>query len=83
MPVIGLLVSSFRERLDIQTSPWWHVLPHRLGGDEDDLANSARMPMPMTVGGITAPEEMRAGVRGAATDLIGNGGSATSDSGEA
>jgi len=29
IPTLGLLVSSFRTRFDIQTSGWWWVLPHR------------------------------------------------------
>ena len=29
IPTIGLFVSSFRDRFDIQTSGWWTVLPHR------------------------------------------------------
>src|SRR4030066_230101 len=29
VPVIGLLVSSFRNRFDIQTSGWWTILPHK------------------------------------------------------
>jgi alpha-glucoside transport system permease protein len=29
IPVIGLFVSSFRQRFDIQTTPWWYVFPHR------------------------------------------------------
>jgi alpha-glucoside transport system permease protein len=29
IPTLGLLISSFRDRFDIQTSGWWSVLPHR------------------------------------------------------
>jgi alpha-glucoside transport system permease protein len=29
IPTIGLLISSFRTRFDIQTSGWWTVFPHR------------------------------------------------------
>ena len=29
IPTIGLFVSSFRTRFDIQTSGWWDVFPHR------------------------------------------------------
>jgi alpha-glucoside transport system permease protein len=29
IPVVGLFVSSFRTRFDIQTSGWWTVFPHR------------------------------------------------------
>ena len=29
IPTLGLLISSFRTRFDIQTSGWWIVFPHR------------------------------------------------------
>jgi alpha-glucoside transport system permease protein len=29
IPVLGLFISSFRTRFDIQTSGWWTVFPHR------------------------------------------------------
>jgi len=29
IPTLGIFVSSFRSRFDIQTSGWWTVLPHR------------------------------------------------------
>ncbi len=29
IPTVGLLLSSFRTRFDIQTSGWWNVFPHR------------------------------------------------------
>lgn len=29
VPTMGLFISSWRERFDIQTSGWWTVFPHR------------------------------------------------------
>jgi alpha-glucoside transport system permease protein len=29
IPTLGLLISSFRDRFDIQTSGWWTIFPHR------------------------------------------------------
>ncbi len=29
IPTVGLFISSFRTRNDIQTSGWWYVLPHK------------------------------------------------------
>lgn len=29
IPTLGILVSSFRTRDEIASSPWWHVFPHR------------------------------------------------------
>ena len=29
VPTIGLLISSFRSRFDIQTSGWWSIFPHQ------------------------------------------------------
>jgi len=29
IPTLGLLISSFRTRFDIQTSGWWNIFPHR------------------------------------------------------
>jgi len=66
IPTIGLLVSSFRTRFDIQTSGWWDILPHKewetvstvnpqeLGLDPDGV---------MEVEGVTGTfEELREGV---------------------
>src|SRR5574342_236490 len=74
VPVIGVLVSSFRQRFDILTTPWWSVLPHR-----DWVATKIIDPRelgldttkPMTVEGITATfDEMRAGVEQGNVRLI-------------
>lgn len=72
IPTIGLLVSSFRTRFDIQTSGWWNILPHQewkttetfdpkeLGLNPDEV---------MEVQGATGTfEELRAGVESADGD---------------
>lgn len=74
VPVIGIFASSFRDRFDILTTPWWNVLPHRdwvvtktINPRELGLDPSG----PMTVEGITATfEEMRAGIGQGDTRLI-------------
>jgi alpha-glucoside transport system permease protein len=66
IPTLGLLISSFRNRFDIQTSGWWNVLPHRewetvavidpkeLGLDPDGV---------MAVEGVEGTfEQLRAGI---------------------
>jgi alpha-glucoside transport system permease protein len=66
IPVIGLFVSSFRERLSIQTSGWWSILPHRewrVTRTIDPRAEGLDSSGPMQVEGITATfEELRSGV---------------------
>ena len=67
IPTLGLFISSFRDRFDIQTSGWWTVFPHRawetvavsdpkvLGLDPDGV---------MSVEGVQGTfEELRAGVQ--------------------
>ncbi|MCE5209721.1 MAG: carbohydrate ABC transporter permease, partial [Chloroflexi bacterium] len=67
IPTLGLLVSSFRTRYDIQTTGWWKIFPHRawetiatydpkeLGLDPNGV---------MTVEGVTGTfEELRAGIK--------------------
>jgi alpha-glucoside transport system permease protein len=80
VPTLGLLISSFRTRFDIQTSGWWDVLPHRewrtvttldpreLGLDPDGV---------MEVEGVTGTfEQLRAGLQspegGTRVTWIGN-----------
>jgi alpha-glucoside transport system permease protein len=74
IPVVGLLVSSFRERLQIQTSPWWYVLPH-LGWVTTRTLDPRELGLdpnaPMTVEGITATfEELRQGVEQAGKRVV-------------
>jgi len=74
IPVVGIFVSSFRQRFDIQTSPWWNVLPHR-GWVETKTINPRELGLdangPMTLEGVTATfEEMRAGVEQGDTRLV-------------
>jgi alpha-glucoside transport system permease protein len=74
IPVIGVFVSSFRQRFDIQTTPWWNILPHKEWVSTktiDPRAIGLDANGPMTVEGITATfEEMRAGVEDGDTRLI-------------
>ena len=74
IPVVGVFVSSFRERFDIQTTPWWNVLPHRgwvTTKTIDPRALGLDANGQMTVEGVTATfEEMRAGVEEGDTRLI-------------
>ena len=66
IPTIGLFVSSFRDRTDIQNSPWWYIFPHRAWEVRETL-NPQEMGLnpdePMEIRGTTATfEELRAGV---------------------
>ena len=67
IPTLGLLVSSFRTRFDIQTTGWWDILPHKewemvstldpkaLGLDPDGV---------MSVEGVQGTfDELRAGIQ--------------------
>ncbi len=67
VPTMGLLISSFRDRFDIQVSGWWNVFPHRewqtvatIDPKEMGLDPQGEM----TVEGVTGTfEEMREGIQ--------------------
>jgi len=66
IPTLGLLVSSFRDRFDIQTSGWWTVVPHREWETVTELDPKELGLDPqgvMSVEGVEGTfEELRAGV---------------------
>lgn len=65
IPTIGLLISSFRDRIDINTSGWWTVFPHKEWVAVEKLTPDPSVDRtgPMTLGGVTATfEEFTAGI---------------------
>ena len=78
IPTLGLLISSFRDRIDVNSSGWWTIFPHQdwvsvekiTPGPEVDRNASS-----MTFNGVTATfEQFIAGVdqNGARYKWIGN-----------
>ena len=66
IPTMGLFISSWRERIDIQTSGWWTVLPHRewvtlATMDPKELGLDATGPMEIE-GAVATFEELREGI---------------------
>lgn len=65
IPTLGLFVSSFRDRTDIQVSGWWTVFPHRAWvktGEVEIPAGVDRTGV-MEIGGVRGTfEEFRAGI---------------------
>jgi alpha-glucoside transport system permease protein len=74
IPTLGIFVSSFRPRNDIQTSGWWTILPHRAWETTQTIVPSELGLDPtgvMEVEGIRATfEEMREGMQDGDTRLI-------------
>ena len=73
IPTIGLVVSSFRTRFDIQTSGWWTIVPHR------EWQTVATIPVPEGVdrtgvmqieGGQGTFEQFRQGIQVGDTKLV-------------
>jgi len=67
IPTIGLLVSSFRARFDIQTTGWWNIFPHRewqMVSTVDPKALGLDPNGVMSVEGVQGTfEELRAGIQ--------------------
>ena len=73
IPIMGLVVSSFRTRFDIQTSGWWTIVPHRA------WQTVATIPVPEGVdrtgvmqieGGQGTFEQFRQGIQVGDTKLV-------------
>ena len=65
LPTIGLFVSSFRTRDEVQTTGWWTVLPHREWVTVERITPSPEIDRngPMTFAGVTGTfEELRGGL---------------------
>lgn len=66
IPTIGLFISSFRTRTDLQTTGWWTILPHRVWETVEVLSPTELGLNPnevMSVAGVQGTfEELRAGV---------------------
>jgi alpha-glucoside transport system permease protein len=66
IPTLGLLVSSVRDRADINVSGWWTVLPHQAwtSVNQVQLQTGIALDQPLTVNGTTVTDdELRAGFK--------------------
>jgi alpha-glucoside transport system permease protein len=64
VPLLGLLVSSFRERSDIISSGWWTVFPHQeyVQTSQAQLTRGLPLDQPIQVEGVTvSDDQLRAG----------------------
>lgn len=77
IPTFGLLVSSFRDRIDINSSGWWTVFPHQDWVEMEKITPGPEVDrnQPMTLAGVTATfEEFTKGIEsnGKRLQWIGN-----------
>jgi alpha-glucoside transport system permease protein len=68
IPTLGIFISSFRTRFDIQTSGWWTVFPHREWEtvaviDPNEIADLDRQGVMEFEGAAGTFEELREGVQ--------------------
>jgi alpha-glucoside transport system permease protein len=73
VPTLGLLISSFRDRIDINNTGWWSVFPHQEWVEVQQLKPDPGVDRtkPMTLDGITATfEQFQKGVQAANGDLL-------------
>lgn len=59
VPLVGMLVSSFRARVDIANSGWWTVVPHQAWAtvEQVDLGRGFPVDQPFEVAGATVTDD--------------------------
>jgi len=65
VPVVGVLITSFRQSQDIFSSGWWTILPHQVWKDSGELKVDASVDLngPFQFEGVTTSfEELQKGV---------------------